>query len=63
MNEKSKKAVLSHQTGLGAAKYTPPTGICDVQWIEQPETPYFTFEFTYRSRGSFAPVSFPPSLF
>lgn len=61
MNEKSKKAVLSHQTGLGAAKYVPPTGVCDVQWIEQPEHPYFTFVFTYRSRGSSASRSFPDS--
>lgn len=50
LHERSKKAVLSHQTGFGAAIVVPATGSIEVTWIETYENPLMICEIAYRSR-------------
>lgn len=51
MHEQSKKARLSHTTGLGSAVYAPPSNLCSVSYHDTEAVPYFVMNFAYRSRG------------
>ncbi|GAA5916943.1 hypothetical protein JCM8208_001653 [Rhodotorula glutinis] len=51
VDEKSKKATMSHSTAYGAAKASATTGQADsVDWIDRVGSPVWTLEFKYRSR-------------
>lgn len=50
LHERSKKAQLSHQTGLGAAVAAAPATTSAVDWLEKPENPMLSLELAYRSR-------------
>ncbi|GAA5852940.1 hypothetical protein JCM9279_000086 [Rhodotorula babjevae] len=52
VDEKSKKATMSHSTAYGAAKASVTSGQADsVDWIDRVESPFWTLEFKYRSRA------------
>lgn len=51
LHERSKKAQLSHQTGLGAAVPTAARNHVSVTWIDSHEAPFATLELAYRSRA------------
>ncbi|GJN91526.1 hypothetical protein Rhopal_004549-T1 [Rhodotorula paludigena] len=52
VDEKSKKATMSHSTSYGAAKVKVASGTADsVQYIDPIESPWHTLEFKYRSRA------------
>ncbi|KAI5477501.1 hypothetical protein MNV49_006286 [Pseudohyphozyma bogoriensis] len=51
IHEKQKKAMLSHQAGLGAPRYKAPTGgQLQATYMDTEAEPYLTFEFRYLSR-------------
>ncbi|KAM0756130.1 hypothetical protein T439DRAFT_320822 [Meredithblackwellia eburnea MCA 4105] len=50
LNEQTKKAQISHSTGLGHAKYSVPPMATKVEWIDTTQRPLLVFEFIYRSR-------------
>ncbi|KAL8281303.1 hypothetical protein RQP46_006337 [Phenoliferia psychrophenolica] len=64
LNEKSKKAALSHTAHLGAAMEDPKDrskGTTPVKYIDQRSAPHRTFEFRYLSRAlPKAPSPTPP---
>ncbi|BGP44688.1 hypothetical protein JCM10450v2_000502 [Rhodotorula kratochvilovae] len=52
VDERSKKATMSHSTAFGAAKYSPDnSSTSSVRWIDPYRQPYYTLEFRYRSRA------------
>ncbi|GAA5932508.1 hypothetical protein JCM3775_005939 [Rhodotorula graminis] len=52
VDEKSKKATMSHSTAYGAAKTSVSSGQADsVDWIDRLGSPFWTLEFKYRSRA------------
>ncbi|GAA5917886.1 hypothetical protein JCM8208_007647 [Rhodotorula glutinis] len=51
VDEKSKKATMSHSTAYGAAKASVASSHTDsVDWIDRFGSPFWTLEFKYRSR-------------
>ncbi|BGP28672.1 hypothetical protein JCM10296v2_000408 [Rhodotorula toruloides] len=51
VDERSKKATMSHSTSYGEAKYQPETGQrVEITWIDAWKSPYHTLSFRYRSR-------------
>ncbi|GAA6014557.1 hypothetical protein JCM11491_004540 [Sporobolomyces phaffii] len=51
VDERSKKANVSHQVGLGASTAVPPRSTVSVNYLDTPSRPYTVFEFKYRSRA------------
>ncbi|GAA5852924.1 hypothetical protein JCM9279_000079 [Rhodotorula babjevae] len=52
VDEKSKKATMSHSTAYGAAKVLATSGLTAmVDWIDRIASPFWTLEFKYRSRA------------
>ncbi|GAA5896979.1 uncharacterized protein JCM6883_007073, partial [Sporobolomyces salmoneus] len=51
VDERSKKANISHQVGLGQAKVVPAAGTANLRYVDQKSQPYATFEIKYRSRA------------
>lgn len=50
LHERSKKAQLSHQTGLAPAIAVQASPRTSVSWIDTYEAPMLTLELAYRSR-------------
>ncbi|GAA5996486.1 hypothetical protein JCM5350_005268 [Sporobolomyces pararoseus] len=51
VDERSKKAQVSHQVGLGQAKPVAPSQTVKVDYIDTLNNPYAIFEIKYRSRA------------
>ncbi|EGU13324.1 hypothetical protein RTG_00491 [Rhodotorula toruloides ATCC 204091] len=52
VDERSKKATMSHSTSYGEAKYEPHSGeSVDVSWTDPWKSPFHTLSFRYRSRA------------